>query len=97
MDPAFPQGRNLVVAVQRGPFARVINTGSCLNLREYAHPDAKILGCYSDGVLFRDTGTAVTLEGQTWRSVEAPGGLSGWAATDFLEAAPARVTESDQP
>jgi hypothetical protein len=54
-EPPFTNNRT-IVAVQRGPFARVVNTeGTCLNIR--AEPSAaQVLDCAAEGVLLRDLG-----------------------------------------
>ena len=85
-DPAAPPGRNEVVAAQMGPFARVVNTGACLNLREAPGVGARILECVADGVLLRDTGElGDPATGVLWRKVRAPSGVVGWASPQYLE------------
>jgi hypothetical protein len=83
-SPDFPGGRNEIVAVQIGPFARVVNTGSCLNVRYQPSPDALVIGCFSDGVLLRDISHGLIHAGE-WVQVVAPGGNIGWASTQYLE------------
>ena len=84
LDLPFGSGRrNHIVAVLRGPFARVVGTGSCLNVR--AEPAGEVLDCAADGVLLRDTGETVELDGANWLRVETPAGLEGWVSTAFLE------------
>ena len=43
------------------------------------------LDCAADGVLLRDTGERLELDGPTWLRVETPAGLEGWVSTAFLE------------
>jgi len=74
-----------VRAVQRGPFARVVNTGSCLNVRAGPSTSAEVLDCAADGVLLRDTGETQEAEGTTWLRAQTPAGIDGWAATAYLE------------
>jgi hypothetical protein len=78
-------GRNRVVAVQHGPFARVVSTGDCLNVRAEPSARAEILRCYVDGVLLQDLGETREADGTTWARVKAPGGLEGWASVAYLE------------
>lgn len=85
VDPPYLNGRNPVAAVMRGPFARVVGTGSCLNVRAEPGAGAKVLGCAVDGVLLRDSGEAREESGTTWLRVETPGGVEGWASTASLE------------
>jgi hypothetical protein len=84
-DLDFPQGRNFLKYVQRGPFARVDGTGSCLNVREEAGLAAEILDCAADGVLLRDLQDTVFEGGMAWVHVATPSGRGGWAAADYLE------------
>jgi hypothetical protein len=77
--------RNNVVGVQHGPFARVVNTGDCLNVRASPSAGAGILRCYVDGVLLQDLGETRESGGTTWARVKAPGGLEGWASVEYLE------------
>lgn len=76
--------RDMLVAVQRGPFARVVNTGSCLNVREFASLDAPILTCAADNVLLR-IGLLSEIDGEQWFSVHTPSGIDGWASAEYLE------------
>ncbi len=78
-------GRNVVQAALEGPFARVVGTGSCLNVREEAGLAAKIIDCAADGVLLRDSLDTVFESGLTWVHVIAPSGRAGWVAADYLE------------
>jgi hypothetical protein len=78
-------GRNHVVAVQTGPFARIDGTGSCLNLRTSPGIDATKVDCLADGVLLRHATVVVTNQDVEWLQVTAPDGTEGWAATEFLE------------
>ena len=84
-EAEFQQGRSEVVATVRGPFARVVNTGGCLNLRAEPTLDAEILRCLADNVLLLDTGETARGADVTWLRVVAPLGLEGWASTAFLE------------
>ena len=78
-------GRNIVAAVQRGPFARVVNTdNTCLNIRAEPLPSAGILDCAAEGVLLRDTGEAGGPAGE-WLKVVTPNGAEGWANAQYLE------------
>lgn len=82
----FLYGRNRIVAVQRGPFARVANTdGSCLNVRAPAGLDAMIFGCVAEGVLLQITHEHNHVDGVDWAHVVTPDGLQGWAAAEYLE------------
>jgi len=78
-------GRKTVLTVQRGPFARVANTDSCLNIREGMGPDRPSLECVADGVLLRRLGPPFSADGAQWLHVTSPGGTSGWANTQYLE------------
>jgi len=78
-------GRNYIQAVLHGPFARVVNTGSCLNVRAEPGMSAAVLACAADGVLLRDTGEARQADGAIWQRVVTPAGVEGWASTQYLE------------
>jgi hypothetical protein len=78
-------GRNYVRAVLHGPFARVADTGSCLNVRAEPGAAADVLTCAADGVLLRDTGEKREVDGTTWRRVVTPAGVEGWADSQYLE------------
>jgi hypothetical protein len=80
-----PFGRTAVQAAQIGPFARVVNTGSCLHVRAEPSLAGQSLDCMADGVLLRDTGETRDADGVTWVSVMTPGGVQGWSASGFLE------------
>ena len=84
-EAEFQQGRSRIVATVRGPFARVVNTGGCLNLRAEPTLDAEILRCLADNVLLLDTGETARGADVTWLRVVAPLGLEGWASTAFLK------------
>ncbi len=75
----------IVRAVLRGPFVRVVDTGSCLNVRSEPSEAADALTCAADGVLLRDTGETREAEGATWRRVVTPAGIDGWANSQYLE------------
>jgi hypothetical protein len=85
LDPPFRNGRNFVQAVLRGPFARVVETGSCLKVRAEPGMAASVLTCAADDVLLRDTGETQEVDGTTWRRVVTPAGLEGWASSQYLE------------
>jgi hypothetical protein len=84
-DPPFGGQRNHVQAVLHGPFARVVNTGACLNVRAEPAMTADALTCAADGVLLRDTGETREVGGVTWRRVLTPAGVEGWASSQYLE------------
>ncbi len=75
----------IVRAVLRGPFARVVNTGSCLSVRAQPAMAADALACAADGVLLRDTGETQQADGTTWRRVMTPAGAEGWASSQYLQ------------
>ena len=81
----WPYGRSLVDAVQTGPFARVVDTGLCLNVRAEPSLAARALDCMADGVLLRDLGEMREAEGVTWVRVSTPAGVEGWASAKYLE------------
>jgi hypothetical protein len=81
----FPGNRHLVQAVLRGPFARVVNTGGCVDVRQEPGAAAAVLACAADGVLLRDAGETREVGGVTWRRVVTPAGVEGWANSQFLE------------
>ena len=78
-------GRDLIRAVVRGPFARVVNTGSCLNVRAEPAMTASALTCAADGVLLRDTGETQEIDGVAWLRVVTSAGAEGWASSQYLE------------
>jgi hypothetical protein len=81
----YVNGRNTVLAVVQGPFARVANTGSCLNLRTEPRADAPVLACAADNVLLRLLGRDETsADGQAWTLVAMPDGEDGWVSPDFI-------------
>ena len=81
----FPGNRHHVQAVLHGPFARVVNTGSCLSVRAQLAMAANALTCAADGVLLRDTGETREVEGVIWCRVVTPAGVEGWASAQYLE------------
>jgi hypothetical protein len=83
--PGFELGRTFVAGIQRGPFARVVNTGSCLNIRDGPSLESNVITCAADGVLLRDQGETVESDGVTWVRVVTPAGVEGWAAAAYLE------------
>jgi hypothetical protein len=85
-EPDFPKGRNLIAAVQRGPFARVVNTeGDCLNVRAEPGSAGQPLDCAAESVLLRALSQAAEAEGGTWLRVATPAGVEGWASAQYLE------------
>ncbi len=85
LDPPFFNGINSIIAVQQGPFARVVNTdNTCVNIRAEPLPSAGILDCAAEGVLLRDTGIASGPAGE-WLKVVTPAGAEGWANAQYLE------------
>ncbi len=88
-DPFLDRyGRNNVLAVVEGPFARVVGTGSCLNIRA---ADGRVLDCAADSVLLRVMGATGEIGGETVQHVVTPAGTEGWASTAYLEVKPAPV------
>jgi hypothetical protein len=85
LDPPFQNQRNHIQAVLHGPFARVVNTGACLNVRQDPGIAAAVLACLADGVLLRDANETRDLDGTTWRRVVTPAGVEGWASEEYLE------------
>ena len=81
LDEAHAGERNRVIAVQYGPFARVIaGEGSCTEVRTAPSADSASLDCAADGVLLRRMGT----ESDGWLSVATPAGIEGWTRADAL-------------
>jgi hypothetical protein len=83
-------GSPVVLAVGRGPFARVNTGGDCLNVRTDPTEAARSLGCFKNGVLLRlvaaPKGQPVVVDGTTWIPVILPSDLiAGWASAEFLE------------
>ncbi|UCH86649.1 MAG: SH3 domain-containing protein [Dehalococcoidia bacterium] len=78
-------GRSLVRAVFLGPFARVVDTGSCLNVRAEPGSAAEVLACAADGVLLRDMGETQETDGMTWLRVVTPAGVEGWVSRQYLQ------------
>ena len=89
--PPLACGRNDAIAVQRGPFLRVANTGSCLNVRESPDPAAQAVECIADGALVLDLASASRLvsgtpiNGGGWLEVRTPSGNHGYASAQYLE------------
>ena len=73
--------RNNTVAIQQGPFAKVVNTGACLNIRDAPDPSARVLTCASEGVLLRIPGGFAA---GAWQAVTTPSGIQGWASSQYL-------------
>jgi hypothetical protein len=78
-------GGSRVLAVMPGPFARVMGTGSCLNVRAEPAADARVLDCAADTVLLRDLGTVHETGDVTWLRVATPAGVEGWVSSHFVE------------
>ncbi|MGI8424639.1 MAG: LuxR C-terminal-related transcriptional regulator [Chloroflexota bacterium] len=74
----------LPIALVPGPFLRVSNAETCLNVRERPDLTAPVVGCLRDGVLVRDRGERQTTGGITWAAVSDPRGHDGWASLEFL-------------
>jgi len=81
-----------VLALQNGPFAKVVNTGSCLNMRIAPNESAEVLECVADGVLLTEfSGPGIDVapyDHSAWQFVVTPLGKGGWASTDYLELLP---------
>jgi hypothetical protein len=88
MEAPFKSGRNFILAVTHGPFARVVSPGDCLNIRGDPALDAPVLTCAADGVLLQDARITRAAGGRSWRSVITPAGIEGWADLQFLEVRP---------
>ena len=73
------------LALLQGPLARVVDPGTCLDVRAEPDTSAALLGCYVDGVLLRTTGQTTDANGRTWLAVTTPTGAPGWADTEGLE------------
>jgi len=67
-------------------YARVVNTdGTCLNIRKEPGSAGQVLACEAEGVMLEDLLAGVFLEEITWARVRTPGGIEGWASTQYLE------------
>lgn len=87
-DFVLPNARNRVAAVQQGPFARVVGTGSCLNVREEPSAGARVVECVADGVLLLNVDATSNLLGVPtpgWLQVMTPGKAFGFVSTDYIE------------
>jgi hypothetical protein len=88
-EVAAEYDRHNIVAIQRGPFARVVNTGACLNIRESPTTAGRVRECVADGVLLTlpdfpsSVPPGVSTDG--WLEVISPAGTRGWAGTAYLE------------
>lgn len=81
----YQSERNLIRAVQTGPFARVTGVeGLCLNVREEPRSSAPAIDCIANGVLLTYSLIGYS-QGTSWLHVTAPSGTVGYAAGDFLE------------
>jgi hypothetical protein len=69
--------------------ALVSTSGGCLNLRGGTGVTYPVLECIPDGSRVNVTGTPEPSAGYTWVPIAAPSGKTGWAASDYLVAAPA--------
>jgi hypothetical protein len=59
--------------------------GSCLHVRAAASDASESLECFADGVLFEVTSEPVDdAAGAEWLPVRAPGGIEGFASSEFL-------------
>jgi hypothetical protein len=85
LQPPLLFGRNTIHTVQRGPFARVVNTGSCLNIRAQSSATASVVDCAADGVLLTLERATTGYDGTVWEAVRTPGGAGGWASIEYLE------------
>lgn len=81
---AYNGQRNRIRLVEPGPFLRVTGDGDCLNVRESPSTIAKVLGCFADNVLLHDLNEEQIAGGTTWKKVQTPAGVPGWASKDFL-------------
>ncbi|MEX0782123.1 MAG: hypothetical protein WD557_05690 [Dehalococcoidia bacterium] len=71
-----------VMAVQRGPFLRVIGTGeTCASIRAGGMPDDPEVACAAAGVLLTDVGE----HSGDWRKVQTPSGAWGWILASAVE------------
>jgi hypothetical protein len=78
-NPAAPSGP---------PRVRVVRTdGDGLSLRSRPSATAPRLAVIREGALLEVIGEDRLVEGRTWRNVRQEGGVAGWAAADYLEAA----------
>jgi hypothetical protein len=84
LDEPYARGRNFVLAVIPGTFARVVNTGDCLNLRSEPRTAAPVKVCAADAVLLRLRDQQEVADGVTWELVEMTDGTDGWASAEFL-------------
>ncbi len=84
---ATKTGGPFPITASIGPFARIVDSDTCLNVRAAPalDPEGAILACYSDGVLLRTTMVSAEGDGRIWLAVTTPNGESGWAAAEFLE------------
>ena len=73
------------IAVQRGPFLRVVDVGDCLPVLSDQSLDAEELACAAERVLLTDLGEASEVDGITWHRVRTPSGIEGWADGRWLE------------
>ena len=85
--PFAPGGRVDVVLLgeRDARCARVVNTGSCLNVRASPEEGAPVLACIQDGAWLRHTGETRPGGDITWLEVITPSGARGWASTAYLE------------
>lgn len=93
-EVGFLPGSLRVVAVQKGPFARVVGTESCLNVREGPSTFARVLDCAAEGVLLRIStyrnGILTSGSGRTAEPLDGfievitPDGTLGYAHVAYL-------------
>ena len=62
----------------------IVDTLSCLNIREAPSTGAASFGCFADGTTLAKRGVSEQAEGRTWVGVLTPDGSAGWAAAEFL-------------
>jgi len=73
-----------ILSLQTGSLARVIGTGSCLNLRAEPSLSAEVLACAADNVLL--TVVEPHQPAPDWLHVITPGGVEGFVSRDYVKA-----------
>ena len=76
---------HLFLAVQHGPFLRVVDVADCLPVLADHSLDAEELACAAERVLLTDLGEASEVDGTSWHRVRTPSGIEGWADGRWLE------------
>jgi hypothetical protein len=85
LRPTDQDRDSYVTALMTGEFAMVVAPGSCLHVRAAASADSASRECFADGVLFEVTGAGMDDANRAeWLPVRAPGGIEGFASTEFL-------------